>query len=115
MSQEFPDLAFTTITTEEFASKVTLFARQFRKYERVVFYTYDLEMSRTILWHGIVWWLGRQGFMLDGSGRKRHASLAQLIVRDSPQLLLEPALLPYVFSRVMRDLSFLESKEKARL
>src|SRR5581483_10118489 len=40
--------------------------------------------------------------------------LVQLILRDSPQLLLEPLLLPYVFGRVVRDLTFLEGKTKAR-
>src|SRR4051812_50053040 len=71
LAQEFPDLAFTTITTEEFASKLMHFVRRFRKYRRAVFYTYDFEMSRTVRWHAIVWWLGRQGFMLGGSTRKR--------------------------------------------
>jgi glycosyltransferase involved in cell wall biosynthesis len=78
-----------------------------------VFYTYDLEMSRTILWHGIVWWLARQGILLDGGGRKRFASLIALLVRDAPQLVLECLLVPCVFSRVAHDLEFLQSKPRA--
>ncbi|MBI4473809.1 MAG: glycosyltransferase, partial [Acidobacteria bacterium] len=115
LSKEFPEDAFTVITTEEFASKLSQFMLRFRRYRRAVFYTYDFEMSRTILWHGIVWWLARQGVLLDGSGRKRIASLITLIVRDTPQLLAEPLLLPYVFGRVARDLSVVESKPRSKM
>src|SRR5215467_12426859 len=99
VSAEFPRDSFTTITTEEFAANLSAFSRKFRQYRRVVFYTYDFETSRTQLWHGIVWWLANQGILLDGSGRKRVASLFSLLFRDAPQLLVEPLLLPYVFSR----------------
>ena len=61
LNKEFPEDTFTTITTEEFAAHLLDFIGRFRRYRRAVFYTYDLEMSRTILWHGIVWWLARQG------------------------------------------------------
>jgi len=115
LAQEFPGEAFTTVTTEEFASKLNQFLRKFRHYRRAVFYTYDFEMSRTVLWHGIVWWISRHGILLDGSGKKRLASLFGLFFRDTPQLAAEPLLLPYIFIRVANDLSMVESKGQARM
>jgi glycosyltransferase involved in cell wall biosynthesis len=115
LSEEFPDDAFTAVTTEELATRLSEFLQRFRRYDRAVFYTYDFELSRTILWHAILWWLARQGVLLDGNGRKRIASLLTLIVRDAPQLCAEPILLLYVFSRVGQDLSFVESKPAASM
>jgi glycosyltransferase involved in cell wall biosynthesis len=113
LATEFPAATFTTITSEEFASRLAEFMRRFRRYERVVFYTYDFDTSRTVVWHAIVWWLARHGTLLDGRGRKRAASLWGLIVRDGLQLLIEPLLLLYVLGRASRDLSVIESKERA--
>jgi glycosyltransferase involved in cell wall biosynthesis len=114
LSKEFPKESFDTITSEDFATQLDVFVRRFRHYRRAVFYTYDFDISRTIVWHGIVWWLARVGTMLDGSGRRRTASLLRLIFEDTPQLLSEPLQLPYLFSRILRDLSRIDSKRPCR-
>jgi glycosyltransferase involved in cell wall biosynthesis len=107
---EFPQELFDVVTTEQFAAQLNVFLRRFRRYRHAVFYTHDFDVSRTILWHGIVWWLANKGTMLDGLGRRRTASLLRLIFQETPQLISEPLQLPYVFSRILHDLAQLESK-----
>jgi glycosyltransferase involved in cell wall biosynthesis len=110
LSREFPNETFRTVTVEEFSSNLREFVWRFRRYRRAVFYTYDFELSRTILWHGIVWWLSCRGILLDGCGRKRVASLWGLISQDIPQALAEVLLLPYVFARVDHQLRAIRRK-----
>ena len=110
LASEFPDEIFTTVTTEEFAARLTDFVKKPRGYRRAVFFTYDFDSSRAILWRGIVWWLSSKGVLLDGKGRKRRASLMSLILRDTPRLLAEVISLPYIFSRVASDLDFVHGK-----
>src|SRR3989442_2541669 len=89
LSREFPEDVFTFITTEEFPSRLGDFVRRFRRYRRAVFYTYDFQTSRTILWHGIVWWLARQGVPLHGTGENHAAAPVHLLLLDAPPLLIE--------------------------
>jgi len=115
VSTEFPGDAFTLVTTEELSYQLRELIRRFRQYRRAVFYTYDFDVTRSILWHGIVWWLSRHGVLLDGTGKRRVASLTALIFRDAPQLMAEPLLLPYIFGRVALDLTVVESKPRSRM
>jgi glycosyltransferase involved in cell wall biosynthesis len=108
----FPNEEFRTITAEEFASDVRLYIRRFKQYQRVVFYTYDFDLSRTVLWHGIVWWLGRNGTLLDGTGRKRRASFLSWLFLDVPQVAAELLLTPVIFSKVMSQLARVEQRTK---